>query len=92
MKRKLARYETPPSDLNEPWIRIEAEWRKINEEKIQKLVESMPTRSRSKTHSKNSKRMATGTDFLNVKVASTKPGFESNRKPMGHRETRAGTI
>ena len=38
---------TLPSDLNEPWIRIEAEWRKINEEIIQKLVESMPKRIRS---------------------------------------------
>ena len=42
LKRKLAQYETPPSDFNELWIRIEAEWRKINEETIQKLVESMP--------------------------------------------------
>ena len=36
--------------------------------------------------------MATGTDFSNVKVASTKHGFEFNREPMSSYETKAGTI
>ena len=53
VKRELAQYETPPSDLNVPWIRIEAEWRKVNEETIQKLVESMSKRIRYVLKRKN---------------------------------------
>lgn len=42
LKKRLARYENAPQNLNELWFRVKSEWANIPTEHIDKLVESMP--------------------------------------------------
>ena len=44
IKRRLGKYETPPSGMLELWERVEAEWDKIHAAVCQNLIESMPRR------------------------------------------------
>ena len=44
VKAALAKYSTLPKSSDELWNRFVDEWRKIPEERCQKLIESMPRR------------------------------------------------
>ena len=44
LKRRLAKYETPPSGAEELWECCQVEWEKILKEVCQNLIESMPRR------------------------------------------------
>ena len=44
LKRRLAKYETPPSGVEELWECCQVEWEKIPKEVGQNLIESMPRR------------------------------------------------
>jgi len=44
VKRRLARYDTPPKGTAELWDRFCVGWDEISEEECMKLVESMPRR------------------------------------------------
>lgn len=47
VKRRLGAYENPPKNVDELWERIQHEWRALDRDIIQKLVESMPKRIES---------------------------------------------
>jgi DDE superfamily endonuclease len=47
VKKRLENYQTAPGNMDELWGRVQAEWRRIPNEILQNLVQSMPKRVES---------------------------------------------